>query len=148
MFDDTLESIQSEIKVWSNGNFGNNHSRDVNGISEGSPLGSLPALLGAVEELGELCHTVVYRHQARGFSNSHEYRKSMEDALGDILVYLCDFSGREHISLIQCLRTEWKKVRNRNQATWLADKAKEKKLTKPTVSENCQENTGPDWGGN
>lgn len=86
----------------------------------------MPSLLGMVEELGELCHAVIYRHQGRGYADPEEHRAAKADALADLLVFACDFAEREGICLEGTLNAVWEKVRRRNRETWGADKAAER----------------------
>lgn len=120
-----LDQIQEEIRAWARSQFGDNVSLDDTSPSFGSPLGSLPALMGIAEELGELFHAVAYRHQGRGYSNPQEHRAAKMDAVGDLMIYLLDYCSREKFDLLQVVRDTWEKVCKRRQATWLEDKAKE-----------------------
>jgi NTP pyrophosphatase (non-canonical NTP hydrolase) len=121
----SLADIQQEIGVWANMNFGHNVSKDPLSVSYGHPLGSLPSLLGVMEELGELARVVARRHQARGYKDAVEAQDAKEDAVADLLVFLCDFCYREGINLQPVLNRVWAKVCKRRQATWAEDKARE-----------------------
>lgn len=121
----SLQEIQEEIGKWSNTQFGFNLSHDDTSLSYGAPLGSLPSLLGMVEEIGELCHAVIYKHQGRGYSDPIEHRKAKEDALADLLIFACDFAERENISLLGVLNTVWETVSKRRKESWQNDKAAE-----------------------
>lgn len=121
----SIPEIQAEIRVWADGQFGKNVSKDDSAPSFGSPLGSIPSLMGVAEELGELFHAVAYRHQGRGYTNLGEHRAAKEDAVGDLMIYLLDYCGREGIELEAVVDRTWAKVCKRRQATWLEDKAKE-----------------------
>lgn len=122
----TLAQIQQEIGAWAQYQFGPNLSKDDSSPLWNHPLGSLAPLLGIVEEVGELCHAIVYRHQGRGYANVQEHRAAKEDALADLLVFMCDYGNREGIDLTSALNKVWEKVSKRTQANWLADKAAEK----------------------
>lgn len=127
----TLEQIQREIGDWAREQFGDNVSKDPASPTYGARLGSLPSLLGMIEELGELVHVTVYRLQGRGFDNLAEARDAKEDAIADTLVFMCDYACREGIDLNAVLDKTWKKVQNRRQASWMADKAKEGPTLQP-----------------
>jgi NTP pyrophosphatase (non-canonical NTP hydrolase) len=120
----SFRQIQQEIGKWAKEQFGENCSKDVNSVSYGHPLGPVPALLGVMEELGELSRVVLRLHQGRGLPPT-EAQEAKEDAVADLLVFLCDFATREKIDLQLVLNKVWAKVCKRNQATWEADKAKE-----------------------
>lgn len=122
----SFDQIQLEIGQWAKGQFGDNPNRSAGHPGEGSPLGSIPPLLGMAEEVGELSHAYVYRLQGRGeFHNDKLYRDAVEDGLGDLLVFACDFANRERISLLAALNKTWDKVCQRRRENWNADKARE-----------------------
>lgn len=121
----TLAEIQKEIGEWAKEQFGSNLSRDDSSPLWNHPLGSLAPLLGMVEEIGELCHAVVYRHQGRGYDNVQEHREAKEDAVADLMVFACDYANREGMDLTAILNKVWDKVSKRRRDKWAADKAKE-----------------------
>ncbi len=79
----TLSEIQQEVGLWSEANFGNQRSKTV-----GVALRELAPLLGIVEEVGEF-------NEAINNGDTSE----MEDAIGDMLVYLCDYTYRSGCTL-------------------------------------------------
>ena len=108
----SLREIQREIGEWSRRNFGEQVSK-----ATGQRLGSLCPLLGVQEELGELCHVVLKRHQGiRGYDDDVKYQTERDDALADILVFLCDFSEDEGVDLEGVLAMAWNKVKSRDWA--------------------------------
>lgn len=110
----SLEQLQKEVGDWSLANFGNQTS-----MVTGTPLGSLAPLLGATEELGELCHCVLKHHQGiRGFGDDTKYQEARDDAIGDLGIYLLDFCAREGVSLAEVINRTWDKVCQRN---WVAN---------------------------
>jgi NTP pyrophosphatase (non-canonical NTP hydrolase) len=121
----SLSQVQREITAWARSQFGDNVSRDDTSAAFGHPLGSLAPLLGMFEELGELAHAVVYRHQGRGYADPAEHREAKEDALADLMVFACDFAGREGIDLEAVLGEVWERVSKRRRDNWLADKRSE-----------------------
>ena len=129
----SFRSTQQEVGRWAQENFGDNLSKYEGHVSEGHPLGSLPALMGMAEEIcGELMGCILKRIQGRdkdaqGNPKTKEQHKAeVEDALADCLIFMSDFACREDIDLYQVFRTVWEKqVSKRKQATWTADKAKE-----------------------
>lgn len=74
----TLDQIQIEVGEWSQQNFGDQESKVVPGLI----LDSLAPLMGIGEEIGE------YNEASR--------IEDMDDALGDIGIYLCDYLYREN----------------------------------------------------
>jgi len=105
-----LSQIQSEIGEWSRRNFGEQTSKVT-----GQVLGSLAPLLGAAEEVGELMHVVLKRHQGiRGYDDDAKYIRERDDAIADILVYLCDFSCREGVDIAKALDETWAGVQRRD----------------------------------
>lgn len=101
----SLDDIQTKVGVWSLRNFGGQESRVLTYYGYGYqplgappdkariynvPLGSLASLLGIGEEICELM-----------LSKTHADRF---DAVGDILVYTCDYCQRERVRLSECLR--------------------------------------------
>ena len=108
----SLNEIQNEISRWSEKNFGSQESKAYPNLV----LGSLAPLLGVVEEVGELCHATLKYHQGiRGYDNLEYYRNERDDAVGDIMVYLCDYASREGIDLQQILNDVWQQeVSKRN----------------------------------
>lgn len=106
----SLRQIQHEIAEWSRRNFGDNVSK-----ATGQRMFSTNALLGIGEEFGELAHVVLKRHQGiRGYDDDAKYKAERDDAIADLLVYLCDFSDRESVDLQEVLNAVWKKVQKRD----------------------------------
>ena len=106
----SLREIQREIGEWSRRNFGDQVSK-----STGQVLGSLSPLLGIQEELGELCHVVLKRHQGiRGYDDDAKYQAERDDAMADIMVYLCDYASREGVDLEGVLTMTWNRVKSRD----------------------------------
>jgi NTP pyrophosphatase (non-canonical NTP hydrolase) len=92
----TLQRIQNEQKVWADYNFG--------------PDGHGPekALLGLVEEVGELAHAHLKHAQARirGF-DEEAFKRAARDAAGDIQVYLLDYVSGQGWSMEEILEEVW-----------------------------------------
>ena len=71
-----LDALQDQLSAWVKHNFG--------GGDATKPI------LGAMEELGELCHAHLKQQQGiRGTSTEHE--AAARDAVGDIVIYLIDY---------------------------------------------------------
>ena len=70
-----LDELQKQIAEWARYNFPDKQSRNE-------------ALLGMIEELGELSHAVLKSHQGiRG--TKEEHLEAMKDAIADMFVYCC-----------------------------------------------------------
>ena len=83
-----LPLLIKEVGMWSKENFGEQQSK-----SRDIMLGSLAPLLGIMEEVGELMEAEC--KESIGES-AHEARL---DAVGDILIYFCDYIYREEVTL-------------------------------------------------
>lgn len=121
----SLSELQQEIGSWAKIEFGENVSRDPNSVSYGAPLGSLMPLLGMYEELGELVRVILKAHQGRSKLTPTGQRAAKEDAVSDLMVFLCDYCSREGINLQVKCEEVWSEVCKRRRATWEADKAGE-----------------------
>jgi NTP pyrophosphatase (non-canonical NTP hydrolase) len=105
-----LKKIQDEISLWVTTN---------NLVPEGVQ-GSWKPLLGIGEEVGELNHAYLKRRQAiRG--TTEEHTAAIEDAVGDLAIFLMSFCQLEGIEFEEVLRDTWAKVQERN---WLEDPQK------------------------
>lgn len=101
-----LRSLQTQIGLWAQENFGSNQSKRT-----GYALYSLAPLLGIGEEYGELLHCVLKNHQAiRGYDDVEKYETERDDALADLLIYMCDFATREGVDLLSVLNDTWRRV--------------------------------------
>lgn len=96
---DLIDIIQSQVSVWSIRNFGDQSS--------------YRPLLGAVEEVGELCHAHLKGEQGIRHTPA-EIEALKRDAIGDIIIYLMDYCAKENISMSRCLRTAWDEVEMRD----------------------------------
>jgi NTP pyrophosphatase (non-canonical NTP hydrolase) len=95
----TLEQLQTEHAPWLARNFPEQTAHQ--------------ALLGAMEELGELAHAHLKAEQGiRGDDKLHMAEKI--DAIGDIVIYLASYCTTNGISLEEAVWTTWEKVRRRN----------------------------------
>lgn len=100
-----LKEIQAENKDWADRNFGENRR-------------AWCALLGVVEEVGELAHAFLKREQnIRGTKAEHDAKIS--DAIGDIVIYLCDFCNIEGLDLSAIVQEVWDHVKTRD---WRAER--------------------------
>ena len=93
-----LQEIQNGVFEWSRRNFGDQPSHRP--------------LLGLVEEVGELCHAHLKREQ--GIRTNEDHVLQQIDAIGDIMIYLLDYCGREGISLEAALEETWAEVSKRD----------------------------------
>ena len=95
-----LEQLRKEVGEWSQANFGDQESKALSqrrledhGWTE-LPiiLGSMAPMFGLIEELGELEETI-------GINPPAKLLDEQMDALGDAVIYLCDYAYREDIPL-------------------------------------------------
>ena len=69
-------------------------------------------LVGLQEEIGELSHAFLKKHQNIRLEEDHD--ANMVDAVGDIVVYLANFCGRNGIDLNRAVEQVWSEVRQRD----------------------------------
>jgi len=97
--EDTLSRIQLEQRAWVLHNFGEREAWQP--------------LLGVQEEVGELAHAFLKRHQ--GIRGTHEeHTADIRDAVADIIIFLMDFASAEGIDVREVLDETWQKVRQRD----------------------------------
>ncbi len=94
----SLRQLQSEVGEWSYDNFGLQQS--------------YRPLLGIGEELGELNHAHLKREQ--GIRGKQDYREAQMDAIGDLVIYLCDYCAKEGIDLSDAVASTWAIVQTRD----------------------------------
>ena len=71
------------------------------------------ALMGLVEEIGELHHARL--KEAQGIRHSAKECKDMEiDAIGDLIIYLADYCCRRDIDLQSVIMKTWDRVQKRD----------------------------------
>jgi NTP pyrophosphatase (non-canonical NTP hydrolase) len=98
-----LSEVQIEHTYWREKNFPHQVSYE--------------ALLGMVEEVGELCHA--HLKGVQGIRHTPEEVEAMKrDALGDIFIFALSYCGSEKINLEECIEDAWDNVRRRD---WQAD---------------------------
>lgn len=93
-----LNIVQEEHKKWQVENFGYTSSEDY--------------LIGATEELGELCHAFLKRKQK--IRNNETHTENITDAVADIIIFLAGFCNNEGIDMEGELNRVWNKVKQRN----------------------------------
>jgi NTP pyrophosphatase (non-canonical NTP hydrolase) len=101
-----LRNLQVRHRLWLEHNFPNQQEHD--------------ALLGLVEEVGELAHAHLKASQGiRGTSLKH--RDDAIDAIGDIIIYLASYCNTNGYDLEQCLISAWDEVKNRDWVKYPKD---------------------------
>lgn len=104
-----LQQLQKEIADWSVKTFGDN-SHNLS-KANGFPMGSQNALTGIVEEVGELNGATICKHQGRkGFGDQNKFASFRNDAIADIMIFLCDYAAREGVDLLTVLNETWDKI--------------------------------------
>jgi len=95
----SLDVLQKEHKIWVDHNFPDQISHH--------------GLLGVVEEVGELSHAHLKREQnIRGTDEKHQL--DIEDAIGDIVIYLASYCNTNGIDFDECVRDAWEEVKARD----------------------------------
>lgn len=100
----SLRLLQAEHEDWAGRNFPGAQPHD--------------ALLGIMEEVGELAHAHLKHDQGiRGYDDE-KYRTEAADAIGDIVVYLASYCNRNGFDLQICVEDTWRRVQERD---WILD---------------------------
>ena len=104
-----LDELQDRVAIWAKRNFGARRK-------------SYQRLLGATEELGELCHAHVKEEQGirDGLDKLKTFQKKC-DAIADIIICLTDYAHLEGISVQGCIDETWPVVEKRD---WKKDPIK------------------------
>lgn len=95
----SLSQIQAENQKWALHNFGPD-------VQLWEPV------MGAAEEIGELCHSILKMKQAIRVNEDH--RAKAKDAVCDTIIYLCDFANRFGFDLQEELNKTWEEVSKRD----------------------------------
>ena len=93
-----LNELQKRHKVWARKNFGDQESIDY--------------ILGVTEEVGELSHAFLKRKQ--GIRNNEKHNDNINDAIGDIVVFLAGFCNSEGLDFEQIVNETWNEVEKRD----------------------------------
>lgn len=95
-----LNELQRRRDAWVEKNFGHNYK----------PIHSV---LGAIEEMGELCHHILKREQ--GIRGSKEFHsEEIKDAVGDIIIFLAGVATHEGFYYGDVVAEVWEKVESRD----------------------------------
>ena len=94
-----LKLIQQQNKKWADKNFGVDRP-------------AWQPLLGAVEEIGELSHA--YLKRAQGIRIQENHMENMKDAVGDTIIYLCDFCNVMGFDIHEIVKETWDQVKQRD----------------------------------
>ncbi len=95
-----LSQLQREHKRWLDRNFPDQQPHD--------------ALLGLIEEVGELAHAHLKHEQGIRGLDDKEFRKQAGDAIGDIVIYLASYCNTNNFSLPLVVHETWGKVKQRD----------------------------------
>lgn len=100
----TVRTLQDQVYEWSLHNFGDQPAHRP--------------LLGVGEELGELASAVgalnhAFLKQEQQIRMDEDHQQQMEDAVGDIVIYLADFCSRSQLNMDKCIRDAWRTVQKR-----------------------------------
>lgn len=100
-----IAQLQDEVREWAKYNFPNAEPWEP--------------LVGLMEEVGELSHAHLKKHQKIRINENHDAAKI--DAVGDIVIYLADYCWRNGISLPAAVSKVWTEVKQRD---WQKNKEK------------------------
>ncbi len=87
-------NTQKELYNWMMKNFGK-------GVSKEQLIHQ--QLAGMIEELGELTHSLLKKEQSIRLDENHD--ENIEDAIGDIMIYGCNFLSLVHINMDEIILT-------------------------------------------
>lgn len=94
-----LAQLQAEQKEWLRHNFPNAQPWE--------------ALMGALEELGELAHAHLKGHYLIRGMTTDAARAKKADAIGDVIIYLTSYCNTNGLDLAECVGDAWDEVCNR-----------------------------------
>ncbi len=95
----TFRDLQKFVGVWQDYNFG--------------PQPPHRMVLGAAEEVGELCHAQLKMEQAiRG--TPEEHNAAAKDAVGDAIIYLANYCTVKGFNLQQIMEDTWREISKRD----------------------------------
>lgn len=96
-----LGDLQRLANEWSKRNFGPHYGSGYRN------------LLGVSEEVGELCHAQLKGEQ--GIRHTpEEILRLKKDAVGDILIFLCNYCDSQDIQINDCALEAWEEIKNRD----------------------------------
>ena len=95
-----FNELQNQVKEWGLYNFPDSE--------EWMPL------VGAVEEIGELCHAHLKEKQKIRLQDFGDFREAKEDAIGDTIIFLTDYCNRNNLNLEHCIKVAWNIVSARD----------------------------------
>lgn len=96
-----ISEIQEKAVAWHKKNFGGHYGSGYRN------------LLGICEEAGELCHAHLKGEQ--GIRHTPEEIINMKmDAIGDIIIFLCNYCDSQNFTLEDCIRKAWEEIKERD----------------------------------
>jgi NTP pyrophosphatase (non-canonical NTP hydrolase) len=93
-----LSELQKKHAVWQRRNFPNAEKWEC--------------LVGLQEEVGELAHAFLKKHQRIRKGENHD--ALMKDAIGDVVIYLLGFCTLNGIDVDDCIEIAWDEVKERD----------------------------------
>lgn len=93
-----ISEMQNVHKKWEKYNFGDQET--------------FTAFYGIVEEVGELSHSMLKKHQMVRQNENHD--ENTVDAIGDIFIFLMSLCTKLDIDMESAILTTWTKVINRD----------------------------------
>lgn len=96
-----MDDMQYRLSAWASDTFGDN--------TENPPM---YCVLGMIEELGELSHSLLKSKQ--GIRSNEDHEELMKDAVGDIVMFMMDFCSRMGWSLSEIIEEVFEEVIERD----------------------------------
>ena len=114
---ESLNAFQLECKEWATTNFPDTkHYMPALGVSEeiAELIDNFLVLLGLEVTMGRLHHSHLKSDQ--DIRKGEKHRENIEDSIGDIVIFLCDYCSRNNFNLGDCVAKTWNNVKKRD---WL-----------------------------
>ena len=108
----TFGQLQKEHKEWADRNFPNNKPHTpLLGLME--ELGEMADVVLATSIVGRIAHSHLKAEQGiRGSKEQHAAK--IKDAIGDMLVFLCNYCTRNDYDLQEIIEEVWAEVKQRD----------------------------------
>lgn len=98
----TFRDLQERVRAWSLHNFGEQPTHRQ--------------VLGAAEEVGELCHAQLKLEQGNRINEDHV--EEAKDAVADTIIFLADYTGAQGWDLQEIIERVWSEVEERDWKRW------------------------------
>ena len=96
-----IDEFQKKVVEWNKRNFGKHYGTGYRN------------LIGCMEELGELSHAHLKGEQKIRHT-PEEILKLKKDAVGDLVVFLCNYCDSQNFSVSECMDIAWNEIKDRD----------------------------------